>query len=230
MREIKKLTDREHILLRPGMYVGSTQPITEKRYIIENDKFIEKEITYVPALIKIIEEIIDNSIDAFVDTHFKNNPKIKIQIEEDHFIVEDNGPGIPNKKIDNEWMCKIAWGTAKAGSNFDGDRISVGMNGVGSYLTNVFSKTFIGENKNNGIKVICKWTNNADKYFQKESKTNLSGVKVESWPDFNRFNKNGFTENDIKIIESRVKMLALTYPEIKFYFNRELIKIKKIEF
>jgi DNA topoisomerase-2 len=229
-RDIKKLTDREHILLRIGMYAGSPKPIKEKRYLIEDNKFVEKEITYIPALVKIVEEIIDNSVDAFVDTGFQNNPKLKITLEKDHFIVEDNGPGIPNKKIHNEWMCEVAWGEAKAGSNFEGERKSVGQNGVGSYLTNVLSKKFIGENHNNGIKVICKWNDNAQNKLIKDGKTSKTGVKVEVWPDFERFNRKQFSPNELKVLETRVKMLALTYPEIKFYLNKDLIKIKEIEF
>jgi len=229
-RVIKKLTDREHILLRPNMYIGSIRPITEKRYIIEENKFIETDITYIPGLIKIFEEILDNSVDAFVDHNFEGNPKIKITIEKDFFIIEDNGPGIPNKKIENDYMAKIAWGEAKAGSNFEGERKAAGMNGVGSYLTNVFSKSFIGENHNNGIKLICKWQNNASEYFEKEGKSSKTGVKVTVYPDFEKFNRKGFSNNDLKIIETRIKMLALSYPEIKFYLNGNLIKIKEIEF
>jgi len=229
MREIKKLSDQAHILKRSNMYVGSIKPITEKRYIIK-DKFIEEEIEFIPGLIKIFEEIIDNSVDAFVDHNFEGSPKIKVIIDEEHFEVEDNGPGIPNKKIGNDYMCKVAWGSARAGSNFEGKRISAGANGVGSFLTNVFSKSFIGENCNNGIKVICKWQNNALDYFEKESKISKTGVKVISYPDFERFGVKGFSENDLMIIESRIKMLALSYPEIKFYLNGNLIKIKEIDF
>jgi DNA topoisomerase-2 len=229
-RDIKKLTDREHILLRIGMYAGSPKPIKEKRYLVEDNKFVEKEITYIPALVKIVEEIIDNSVDAFVDTGFQNNPKLKITLEKDYFIVEDNGPGIPNKKIHNEWMCEVAWGEAKAGSNFEGERKSAGQNGVGSYLTNVLSKKFIGENHNNEIKVICKWNDNARNKLIKEGKTSKTGVKVEVWPDFERFNRKQFSPSELKVLEARIKMLALTYPEIKFYLNGKLSKVKEIQF
>ena len=55
-KRYQKLTDVEHVLLRPGMYVGSIVPITEELYIPSGDKFIFKEITYNPAFLKLFDE------------------------------------------------------------------------------------------------------------------------------------------------------------------------------
>ena len=43
---IKKLTEREHILARSGMYLGSSTITKSKEYVIENNKFFQKEIIY----------------------------------------------------------------------------------------------------------------------------------------------------------------------------------------
>jgi len=236
-RKIEILSDKEHALKRPNVYIGSVNKIKEKRYIVKNSKFVEAELEYVPGLVKIFEEILDNSVDAFVDTDFPNSPKIKIKLNDDSFTIEDNGPGIPNIKHYNklngkeEWMCESAWGTLKAGSNFDDSkRKSAGANGMGAALTNFFSKKFIGYNKNHGIEIIYKSINNASEITIKERTTKSTGVKVQVYPDFSKFEVDKFTENEKLAIQTRIYMLAITYPEIKFYYNKTLIKPKEIEF
>jgi len=236
-RKIEVLSDKEHALKRPNVYIGSVNKITEKRYIIKDGEFIETELSYVPGLVKIFEEILDNSVDAFVDTGLKGRPKIKIDLNEKSFKIEDNGVGIPNEKHFNkisgkeEWMCESAWGTLKAGSNFDdGKRKSAGANGMGAALTNYFSKVFIGYNRNSGKEIIYISSNNADKIEVKEKKTTKTGVEVYCEPDFSRFEVDKFTENEKLAIETRIYMLALSYPEIKFYYNDKLISPKEIEF
>ena len=58
------LTDRDHVLKRPAMYIGAVNSVTSNEYIFENNKIEYKEVNFVPGLIKIINEIIDNSVDA----------------------------------------------------------------------------------------------------------------------------------------------------------------------
>ncbi len=50
----------EHILLRPDTYIGSVEPLTQETWIwdFEKDKMVKKEITFVPGLYKIFDEIL----------------------------------------------------------------------------------------------------------------------------------------------------------------------------
>ncbi len=59
----KKLTDIDHVLQRPAMYISSIKPHTSEKWVIEGDKMVKKEITFNPGLLKIFDEIITNSID-----------------------------------------------------------------------------------------------------------------------------------------------------------------------
>jgi DNA topoisomerase-2 len=235
-RDIKVLSDKEHILLRPNMYIGSVKPIISQRYIINENKIKQIELKFIPGLVKIFEEILDNSVDAFVDNNFKSKPKIDIEIDEYGFCVTDNGVGIPNKLVksenssDDKYMCEIAWGTAKAGSNFEGERKSAGANGIGSYLTTVFSSEFIGINESMGTKVTCKWNDNTDTYERTIEKSKKTGVTVLVRPDFSRFKVQHFRKNELLAIESRIKMLAITYPEIKFLLNGTTVSTESLEF
>jgi len=234
MRQIQVLSDKEHVLKRANVYIGSIKVIDEERYLVEDNKYVNQKISYTPGLVKIFEEILDNSVDYFVDNNLKapkGNPRIKIELQKNYFSVEDNGGGIPNEKIDDKYMCEVAWSELRAGSNFNDDnRKSIGTNGMGAALTNIFSKKFIGENKNNNLKVTCEWEDNASKFKLKESKISSSGVYVYCEPDFKRFEKEEFSDNDLKVIKTRIRLLAETYPEIKFILNDEVVKSSEVEF
>ena len=71
-REFKVLDDREHVLCRPGMYLGQTA-LTEKEMWLYNEKdnkFSFGKIKFVPALLKYISELLDNSIDFLYPSFF----------------------------------------------------------------------------------------------------------------------------------------------------------------
>ena len=95
MNEIEVLDERQHVLLRSQMYLGSLSNTLSNEYILENNKFIKKDITYIPALVKIINEIIDNSVDISIKTDFKECNLVDVTITDDYVQIIDNGPGIP---------------------------------------------------------------------------------------------------------------------------------------
>ena len=72
----KKLTDVEHVLLRPGMYVGSIKHKTEDIPVLVEGKFSTQSITYNPAFLKIFDEIVSNSVDEH-----RRNPKKLNQLD-----------------------------------------------------------------------------------------------------------------------------------------------------
>ena len=53
----KKLTDIEHVILRPGMYIGSIKPHTATKWILGEEKMTQRELTYNPGFLKIFDEI-----------------------------------------------------------------------------------------------------------------------------------------------------------------------------
>jgi DNA gyrase/topoisomerase IV subunit B len=143
--DFKVLTDREHVLKRAGVYVGSTtlEPISG----IINYAYQTKNI--VPALIKCVEEIFQNSIDEYIRTEGKFATKISLDIDNTldgvEITVADTGRGIPLDKIGDSYRPVLAWTELRAGSNFDDSkRTGAGTNGMGAALVNIFSKSFIG--------------------------------------------------------------------------------------
>ena len=118
--DIKTLDWREHIRLRPGMYIGSL-----------GDGSASDHGLYV-----LLKEVIDNSIDEFV---MGNGKKIILTIGEDGTCeVRDFGRGIPLGKL---YECAAQINT---GGKYDGEAFkkSVGLNGVGIKAVNALSSTF----------------------------------------------------------------------------------------
>ena len=99
--KFKVLSDREHLLLRPSMYIGSISNEQETLKFINHE---EQIYNINKGLLKIIDEIIDNSIDETLRNDFKVGNKIdvkchKIDDETFEIVVSDNGKGIPNTLI-----------------------------------------------------------------------------------------------------------------------------------
>lgn len=116
---IKSLDWREHIRLRPGMYIGK----------LGNGSQIGDGI-YV-----LIKEVIDNAIDEHLMGHGK---KIEITVADDCVTVRDYGRGIPLGKI----VDCVA--TMNTGAKYDSQAFqkSVGLNGVGTKAVNALSQSF----------------------------------------------------------------------------------------
>lgn len=240
-REFKVLSDREHVLCRPGMYIGAVS-LTEKEqwlYDKETGKFHFGKVNVVPALLKCASELIDNSIDVAIDTNFKYATKIKVKVDEKSIEVEDDGIGIPCvppegvKSTDPAQTCAcLAWTKLKAGTSFDDDRKKIGTNGVGSSCVNVFSKLFIGYSDDGKHKQKIECSDNMSKV--KASKVSASsgkaGVKVYCEPDLARFGMQKIDETHIGLIYQRLVNLAICYPKIKFIFNSERINVNEKKF
>ena len=230
--EIKKKTSREHILERPNMYIGSSNVNTYNEYVIDGDVIVKKDIEYIQGLLKIINEIIDNSVDVAIKTDFNKCDKIDVVVTDTYVQVTDNGTGIPVKKNDEgEYLPFVCWGYAMSGSNFDddGNRKHIGMNGVGSYCTNVWSKKFTGISDDGENRYEITFKDNASSYVDTVKKSQSRGVTVKFYPDLDRF---GITEIDSiysQIIKLRLINLNMCFPKITFTFNGSKIKFKNFD-
>lgn len=228
MSEFKILTDREHILTRPGMYAGSISAT-------EIEVFHEKQwktLKIIPAMVKIVSEIIDNSVDEYIRTSGKHGNRIEVSIERDFMggspevSVKDNGRGIPVEKYQGEWKPVLAWTRARAGTNFTDDRQTIGANGVGSFLTAVFSREFTGRSVANGKSCSVTISKNAEKvvHFVDTTKE-ASGVSVRFCPDTSRFNWDPDMIDDlITYFDYRCEQLAVAYLGLDVTFNGKRFK------
>ena len=96
--QFRILTARQHVRERIGMYMGSSSREDIERFVLGD----WKKAQYVPALSKMVDEILDNAIDEAIRTNFKYSNKINVSIDGDKITVTDNGRGIPQDKIYDE--------------------------------------------------------------------------------------------------------------------------------
>ena len=233
----KKLSDIEHVLLRPGMYVGSIKSKTEPVSILVSKKFKILNVTFNPAFIKIFDEIVSNA----VDEHRRNTKKLnKLEVlcnpDKGAILVKDNG-GIVVKKhpIHNEWIPELIFSNLKAGSNFDDseDRLVAGTNGVGSTLTNIFSKVFRVKTCDGKQTFEQKFSNNMTERepasVKKVAPRKKGYTEIAFIPDFERFGMNGIDEDHMKMLEKRVIDLAACNPKLKVLFNKKDYSFKSFK-
>lgn len=220
--EIKVLSDVEHIKKRSGMYIGSSANEAHERFLFGE----YKSVTYVPGLVKLIDEIIDNSVDESIRTGFKFANKIDVTIKDNQVSVSDNGRGIPQAMVVDQTGEEIpgpvaAWTIPKAGGNFgdDAERKTGGMNGVGSSLTNIFSVMFTGVTADGENEITVSCSNGMENKSWSTKKSKGKGTTVVFIPDFSHFETNSMGEIYNEITLDRLQTLAVVYPDIQFTFN-----------
>ena len=223
----KLLSDAEHIRKRFSMYGGSQVVQEEVSFI--NTEF--KKVNIVGGLLKVINEIIDNSVDEYVRTKGEFATRIDVDVEADGtIVVSDNGRGIPAIEVGTpdgkEYQMVAAFTRARAGSNFDDEnRESIGMNGVGSMITFVTSAMFDAKSADGKTEVQLVGENGKIKRVRTKE-TARKGTTVKFRPDYEFFGMDNIDQSHTDIIEERVRSLALAFDNIKFRFNRKAVKLK----
>ena len=220
-KKYQKLTDTEHVLLRPGMYVGSIKPHTEEVFLPMKgkDQFQLTEVTYNPGFLKLFDEIVSNSVDEHKRNTKLNKVKVNIDMSTGLISIWDNG-GIPVKihKEYDEWVPEMIFSNLKAGSNFDDteDRVVVGTNGVGSTLTNIFSKEFTIETCDGKKQFVQTFKNNmSDRTKAKITNKKTAYTKITYLTDFKRFGLKGINKNHYLMITKRLIDIAACNPTLK---------------
>ena len=230
----QKKTQLEHILLRPDTYIGTTEKITEKMWVIDekSGKMVNKEINYVPGLYKIFDEILVNAVDNI--TRDLRMDTIKVNITPKRITIYNNGKGIPIKihNTYNIYVPELIFGHLLTSSNYNDNekKITGGRNGFGAKLTNVFSKLFIVETADKKVKKRFKmeYTDNMTKHkdaeIEKYEGEDFTRITFE--PDFKKFKMNELDNDIISLLKKRVYDVAGTSPSrIKVYLNDKIINI-----
>ena len=220
--KIIQLTPILHIKTRPGMYIGGTSEIEEEKLMFNPTikTFEYRKVRYVPGLLKIINEIFDNSFDEYIRTNGKFANKIDVAITNSSVSITDNGRGVPQENNEKGIpQAVIAFTEPFAGTNFVDETkalASIGMNGVGSVATNVFSKYFNVHTYNGKthLMLICKNNVTEIKYDITKSK-NKNGTEVYFEPDFDLFDVDSLSSEYVDLIRNRIIHLAKQF-DIEF--------------
>jgi DNA topoisomerase-2 len=191
---------------------------------------VRKDITYVPALIKIFSEILDNSIDEY-----KRHPdiltSIRVEISATEISIADNGAGIPVEihPTTQKYVPETVFTNLRAGSNFDDDeeRMTIGTNGVGSSIAVILSSSFKVETCDGKNKFTQEYLNGLlEKSEPKIKPYEHHGTKVTFVPDFEYFGIQELDADHIQKMMKRVVDIAGCNPNVKFYLNGERIQFR----
>jgi topoisomerase-4 subunit B len=167
---IRSLDWKEHIRLRPGMYIGKL-----------GDGAAADDGIYI-----LVKEVVDNCIDEFV---MGNGKRIDIKVKDGKVSVRDYGRGIPLGKV-VEVVSKM-----NTGGKYDSKAFkkSVGLNGVGTKAVNALSSHFMLYAVRDGEKKTAVFERGelvSETPIEKTDETN--GTYVEFIPDDTIFKKYAF--------------------------------------
>jgi topoisomerase-4 subunit B len=191
---IKSLDWREHIRLRPGMYIGK----------------LGDGAAYDDGVYVLIKEIIDNCIDEHVMGFGK---AIEIELGRESVKVRDYGRGIPLGKL-VDCVSRI-----NTGGKYDGEAFtkSVGLNGVGTKAVNALSKSFVVQSFRDGLSRKASFAQGLLLEEYKDLPTNeKNGTLVEFIPDGEIFRNFHFIH---EFIEEQLWNYAYLNAGLSLYLN-----------
>ena len=229
-KKYELLDEIQHVLKRPGMYVGSTKPHTSNEYLFVGEKFERKEIEYNPGFLKLFDEIVSNSVDESKRNKSLNQIVVTFNEKTNEISIWDNG-GIPVIIHDTQkqWIPEMIFSNLRAGSNFNDDesRTVAGTNGVGSTLTNIFSKKFTVQTSDGKNKFTQTFTDNMGKRTEpKVVKSDAKFTEISYIADLARFGMTEIDATHIDMIRKRLIDIAACNPNLRVQFNKEKFKFR----
>jgi len=233
----QKKSQLEHVLHRPGMYIGDIDPITAERWILIDSKMSKKLITYSPGLYKIFDEILTNATDHSQRDNSLKKIEVTVNRETGEISIFNDGLGIPVEihKDLKKYVPEIIFGEFHTSSNYDDTeaRTVGGLNGYGAKLTNAFSKKFVVEVSDGKSHYIQTWENNMSKTSGPKvtSSKKKAFVKISFIPDYIRFGmQDGLDEHTYLLFKTRVyDGSAITNKGVVIYFDSDKIPVKDFE-
>ena len=237
-----KLSQKEHVLRRPGMYVGELSvELSKKENIIEEGKIIKKDIYTSTAIEKLFWEILTNATDNIPKSKKLGlEPKlIKITVSKDKKTITIENDGRTLDLSDNGEGADMIFSEFLSGENFDDDDVKegAGLYGLGSKLTNLFSLEFIVEAGCSKTKLYYyrKYEKNIEKMHDRIIKPydGKNFVRITYTLDFERFYKGTdlkrcYTDDMIALF--KMHAYGSSYAaNIPMEFNGKLIDMRNIK-
>ncbi|VDK60288.1 unnamed protein product [Anisakis simplex] len=235
----QRISPLKHVLLRPDTYVGSTLPSeTQNIYLYDAElkRMCKRELSYVPALIKIFDEVLVNAADNKQRDPTMTSIRVNIDKDRNEVSVWNDGEGIPVEIHSEEgvYIPSLIFGTLLTSSNYDDSEIKIigGRNGFGAKLCNIFSKKFTVETRSaaTGNHFEQTWRNNMSecdtaivKSIVEDGGTDFTKVTFE--PDLKRFSLSALNDATIQLMQRRVVDVAGTLKGVEVHGFRDYIRL-----
>ncbi|KAJ9610748.1 DNA topoisomerase 2 [Cladophialophora chaetospira] len=237
--QYQKLTQLEHIIKRPDTYIGSVER-TEKQmwvYNTEQDSMEFREVSFVPGIFKIFDEILVNAADNKQNDKNMDEVRVTINRETGEISVWNNGRGIPIEIHSKEkiYIPEMIFGHLLTGSNYDDNeqKITGGRNGYGAKLANIFSTEFTVETADSRQKKKYKqtWTKNMSDMGKAKITDNKGDdyTKITFFPDFEKFGMVAMDDDLEALFKRRVYDLAGTCKGVKVKLNGSSVPVRNFK-
>lgn len=236
-RIYQKKTQLEHILLRPDTYIGSVEKATQPMWVYDeaSEGMIQRDITYVPGLYKIYDEILVNAADNKQrDPHGMTSIRIEINPEQNRIQIWNNGKGIPvvEHATEKVFVPTLIFGQLLTSSNYNDDekKVTGGRNGYGAKLCNIFSTKFVLETSCREFKKCFKqtWSDNMTKTNDPVIGPNKSEdyTSITFYPDLTKFKMDRMDEDMVDLFKRRAYDMVATSKGVKIFLNGKKLQIK----
>jgi len=220
---------------RPDTYIGSVERTSEKMWVYNSisDAMEYREVSYVPGLYKIFDEILVNAADNKQNDKNMSEIRVSLDRESGEISVKNDGKGIPIEihKEHGIYVPEMIFGHLLTSSNYDDNqaKITGGRNGYGAKLCNVFSTEFTLETVDSKQKKKYKqtWTDN----MSKKGKAKITDVKTDDYTrvtykaDFEKFGMTGIDDDFEALVKRRTYDMAGTLRGVKVYLNDTRVKV-----
>lgn len=234
----KKLNEVEHVIARPGRYIGSIKPHESEEWLPNQagDRMERSKVTFNPGFIKLFDELISNSADHSRRPEGKHLDTIRVDVDQGkgEISVFDNG-GIPVVKHAEygQYVPEMIF-ELRAGSNFDDsdEATLTGQNGEGAALTCIFSTKFKVETCDGKNRFSMVFSENSQKRPTPTIKASTGEdgfTRITYHPDFERLSMSGIDDGNFKMLRSRVFEIAATNTHLKVYFNGKRVQIRSFK-
>ncbi|CAM4635516.1 unnamed protein product [Leuciscus chuanchicus] len=233
-RIYQKKTQLEHILLRPDTYIGSVEPVTQQMWVFDEEIGMNlREITFVPGLYKIFDEILVNAADNKQRDKNMTTIKITIDPESNTIVVWNNGKGIPvvEHKDEKMYVPALIFGHLLTSSNYDDNekKVTGGRNGYGAKLCNIFSLKFT-------VETACKEYKRSFKQTWQENMGKTSEGKIKYFdgddftcvtfqPDLAKFKMEKLDKDIVALLTRRAYDVAGSCRGVKVMLNGKKLPV-----
>ncbi|KAJ3332095.1 DNA topoisomerase 2 [Blyttiomyces sp. JEL0837] len=233
----QKKSQLEHILLRPDTYIGSVEYLQGPMWVFENSQMVNRNISYVPGLYKIFDEILVNAADNKIRDPKMDTVRVNIDKEDNRISIYNNGRGIPIQVHATEgvYVPELIFGHLLTSSNYDDSekKVTGGRNGYGAKLCNIFSTEFIVETGDSATGK--KYKQVFSKNMSQKGEPIITNAKTEDFtritfrPDLAKFNMTHLDDDIEALFHKRAYDLAGCVPGIKVYLNDVRLKVKNFK-
>eukprot|EP00850_Spirogloea_muscicola_P007013 SM000034S12767 [mRNA] locus=s34:580239:590114:+ [translate_table: standard] len=213
----QKKTQLEHILLRPDAYIGSVEAHTQHLWVYEGGSLVQRDVTYVPGLYKIFDEILVNAADHKSRCPGMDLLRVNINADTNTLQVWNNGDGIPVEIHTGEgvYLPEMIFSHLLTGSNYDDEEIKTtgGRNGYGAKLANIFSTEFVietadGKRQRKYKQVFSQNMSEKSQPLIGKCRENEAWTSITFKPDLAKFHMTHLEDDVVALMRKRVMDIA----------------------